>query len=173
MLAWVPVLWELECICFHGGLYTWLLARSLFLVDCWLEVSVLHYRGLSIGHAWVSLWRISWLLPRWVTRDRERMQGEQKFVTVKVVLWLYILVIKGNLKSWHLCFVHVSYFREPLEYLCVFRKISLSVKIVTSTTTQIWGWRPSTWTSRRTGANLVINRSYDQFVYFSRAYKTL
>ena len=78
MLAWVPVLWELECICFHGGLYTWLLARSLFLVDCWLEVSVLHYRGLSIGHAWVSLWCISWLLPRWVTRDRERMQGDSK-----------------------------------------------------------------------------------------------
>lgn len=58
-------------------------------------------------------------------------------MTVKIVLWLYILVIgKGNLKSWDLCFVHVSDFREPLEYLCVFRKISLSVKIVTSTTTQ-------------------------------------
>ena len=45
-------------------------------------------------------------------REREIAKRKQKFVTVKIILWLYILVIgKGNSKSWNLCFVHVSDFR--------------------------------------------------------------
>lgn len=95
-------------------------------VSCWLEASVPHHRGLFIGLLECPYdIAVGFSQGKWP--EREKLQGVSKSLWQLKLLCGFIIIGKGNPKSWDLCFVHGFDFRDPLECLCVVRTISFDL----------------------------------------------